>query len=383
MDQRPTRGLSRTFVACATVLLATPLLAQSRAVIPDGYASVEGNSAESRPFGFDRCRLSQYLGLRELTGKIRFAQQLTEIAYRRDGTTAAAQTLSRSTTPIWQIRAGNLAQTDINDPDNRFLGPGSGNGGSSSSPDTLKIVFSAKTVNFPALAPATNNEVSPFTIRFKFDAPIYYLGLGLCIDHYVYESRNSTHAYYVDAVRSTVDSGSAKRFGKPCPSTGNRAHAIPSHPGGDPVELLLFDGPQKPSTAIGFLGVSDQQLGALPLPLGLAGLGLPGCSLYVSQEIALLVPTFSNGSARLSIPLAADPALAGARWFAQFLVLDDRVSTQLPVALSNGLEITNGTTVGSGAALQASFLYGTSNLANGRYGLRDIGVSLVTEITAQ
>lgn len=375
--------LSRgSHVLLSLLSLGASLHAQSTVVVPKGLDVREGNAVENRPFAFDRCRLSQLLGLAELNGLLPLGVSVQEIAYRRDGSVLPTRAMSRSSTPIWQIRAGNLLVTDVRDPSNNFLGPGDGMGGAGSNPDTLRIVFNAKSVAFPALAP-TSSGLPAFQIRFKFDAPLLYVGGGLALDHYVYENSNRTHEYYVDAERSAVDSGSSLRYGTPCPADANRAHAIPSHPGGEPVQLLLLDGPQKPTIALGLIGTSNVQWEALPLPFDLTSIGLPGCALYCSQDVVLPLPTFSNGSAKILVPLAADPGLAGIRWYAQFIVIDDRVNPAFPVALSNGVEIRNGTSLGAGSGLQASFVFGTGNLANGRTGLRDIGITLVTEIVYQ
>ncbi len=368
------------FLAIAVLLGVQPLLpAQSSTVLPKGYKTQEGNAVEGRPFAFDRCRLSQYFGFSMLQGQLPRGASLIEIAYRRDGRSIPSQAMSRSTTPVWQIRAGNLLKTSIFSEDNAFLGPGNGAGGRGNKPDTLKIVFRAKKVSFPKLQ-ASSSGLPSFSLRFKFDSPLSYVGGGLAIDHYVYENRNRSHIYYVDAVRSKADKGKAVAFGSSCPKGSNRAYGIPSYPGGDPVQLLLLGGPQKQTVVLGLIGVSKKTWASLTLPYSLAKAGLPGCSIYCSGEIALPVQSFSNGSAKIQFPIPAVPNFASLTWYAQFVVADSRVNAAFPFALSNGIEFQNGKSLPAGSGLEASFLYGVGNLAKARYGLRDYGISLVTEL---
>ena len=68
----------------------------------------------------------------------------------------------------------------------------------------------------------------------------------------------------------------------------------------------------------------------------------------------------------------------------QWMVVDARVNPSFPLAFSNGLEVTLGTTVGV-TALPAAFLYGQNinAVVRGTVGLVDRGITLVTEITYQ
>ncbi len=378
LGQRSAIALGSLLVLSGS-LLSGAAAAQTSVVVPASAKSVDGNAVEGRPFGSDRMRLSQYLGIGVLTGVLPRNKTIIEIAYRRDQKSMPTVTMTHATTPTWQIRMGNLFKTNVSDPDGRFLGPGSGAGGTGTSPDTLKIAFTAKRVSFPNLAPSST--LPAFSIRFKLDSPLLYLGRGLAIDHYTYETRNRTSLYFVDAVRSTVNTGKSSQFGTSCPAGQNRAYAIPSNPGGDPVKLLLFDGPQGKGVAAGIIGLSKTFWGPVPLPLDLTSAGLKGCNLYVSADVFLPVATSSTGSAMIQVPLPADKNLAGVSWYFQYLVFDARVNLSFPLSFSNGVQITNGLTVGKGPGLHASFLYGYNVLARGRYGLRDKGISLVTQIT--
>jgi len=89
------------------------------------------------------------------------------------------------------------------------------------------------------------------------------------------------------------------------------------------------------------LGFRNDRWAGGSLPLDLAILGMPGCSLLTSSDDAL---TLSNqgGSAALPIAMPADPAIVGQSFFIQGAVMD-RAANPMGLVLSNGLEIRVGT----------------------------------------
>jgi hypothetical protein len=68
-------------------------------------------------------------------------------------------------------------------------------------------------------------------------------------------------------------------------------------------------------------GLSDQVSGFGPLPVPLAGLGMPGCSLYVSPDLIVTMPVLW-GTATVGLAIPNQTALLGLPLFAQGLVLD-------------------------------------------------------------
>ncbi len=70
------------------------------------------------------------------------------------------------------------------------------------------------------------------------------------------------------------------------------------------------------------LGASRTTWNGLPLPLALDALGAPGCQVLASGELLLPVVTDAAGTASLHLNVPADPDLAGAQLFAQWLVRD-------------------------------------------------------------
>lgn len=369
----------RSQLLAASLLLAGAATAQTTTtVVPISNTAVEGNALEVKPFYSNRIRLTQMLA--DSVVGVPKGKQITEIAYRRDKTAMPTATMTRRGTPTWSVRLGNLDLSgrdsqafNPSNPIGAFLRPGSG-------VNSLIEVYNLAT-SFPSLPPVTG-ATGAFLVRFKFRRPFVYNGPhGLAIDHFSYSTVRGDSAYVVDAERSTVDTGTAVNFGASCPAGANRANVIPTNPGGAPFSMLLFDGPPQ-SVGFALLGGSKTNWGPIPLPLALAGFGLGGCSLYVSMDVILPVATFSNGSASATFDIPADPALAGARVFTQWMVIDRRVNPSFPLAFSNATDVTLGKTVGK-VGLAASFIYGVGNLARQRFGLVDKGISLVTQITYQ
>jgi hypothetical protein len=348
---------------------------QTKVVIPSGYQNTEGNSAELRPFAYDRIRLTQYFGINLLRNHIPFRKTITGLAYRRDGKAFTRSTFVRRTSPTWTIRMGNFFPSRSN-PKEVYLRPGNG------SFNSMTTVFNAKKVVFPRLGPV-GFSLPPFNIRFPLDAPFQYTLTGgyLAIDHFVYETRNRTSTYLVDAVRSQVDVGTATAYGTSCPKGQNRAFGVSSNPGSNfPLELRLFGGVPG-SLLIGTFGVSKTSWNGVPLPLDLSFIGLRGCNIYASEEILIPIKANTNGGAAIIAKLPPDRNLAGVNLFSQWISIDRRINPSFPLSFSNGVAFRLGKSVGSQPALDAFFTYGISNSARYRSGFVDNGIALVTEFT--
>jgi hypothetical protein len=88
------------------------------------------------------------------------------------------------------------------------------------------------------------------------------------------------------------------------------------------------------------VGISNQQWGAIKLPLDLGFLGMPGCKLFVSADVSL--PLKSNaGAARCDLAIPTVAEFVGKSFYLQGLVLD-RKANRLGVALSNAGKATIG-----------------------------------------
>ncbi|MFQ5505035.1 MAG: hypothetical protein ACE5F1_09605 [Planctomycetota bacterium] len=374
--------LSGLIVASAFLLSAADAQTVTRVVIPSSRASTEGTAMSLLPFGHDRAKLVQYLG--QSLHRIPANKTITEIAYRRDGAFEPKLILQRrnnrtTVNPFWAIFMGN-SLVNARNPSAAY--PCDVRNPRCRSSNKVSLVFQ-KQVVFPAL-PAITTGPGAFLIRFKLDTPFVHRGGTLAIVHYVYETRGVIYpTYLADAERGKIDSGSWKAIGVSCPSGSNRAYASSTNPGGaDPLRLQLFDAPPK-SIAVALLGVSKTRWGLITLPADLKTIGLSGCSLYSSVNLLVAVATLSTGSALFESKVPNDASMAGATFYGQWMTVDNRVNPAVGLAFSNGLEITLGKSLGAGAGLDASFVYGTQNAqaVNGPVGFVDRGITLVTEIS--
>lgn len=365
--------MQRIHTLAAAAALAGAAVAQTNVVIPATAAKAEGDSLNAAPFAYDRARLSQYYGATVLRNLIPEGKTITEIAYRRDGRALNTTLMRHTSTPKWEIRMGRYTLNAKN-PGSRFLPVGT-------TVNTLSTVFIKDRMNFPDLP----GGIGPmaFRLRFKLDRPWVYRGDALVVDHFVYEASNPTFAYYVDAVRTSIDRGSYLKYGKECPAEKNRAATTPSNPGGElPLELLLF-GARPSSPALAVIGFRKDEFAGIKLPLDLSFLGMTGCALLASMDIVLPSVTFTSGSAKLSIQLPEDNAFAGQKLYGQWIVVDPQINPSIPLTMSNGVEITTGRTVGKDAGIDGSVIYAVSNLARSSYGFLDQGIVLVTEFVWQ
>ena len=86
-----------------------------------------------------------------------------------------------------------------------------------------------------------------------------------------------------------------------------------------------------------FLGLDRTSWGAIPLPLELTSLGMPGCYLHTSWGLSFLGVSEPPGVARWSFPIPRSAVLVGASIFLQGFHFDQALSPPRPIN-SNGLE---------------------------------------------
>jgi hypothetical protein len=86
-----------------------------------------------------------------------------------------------------------------------------------------------------------------------------------------------------------------------------------------------------------YLGLSRTSLGAIPLPLDLAFLGMPGCTLYQSADLLFGMVANGQGVATWSVPIPSDPFLLGFRFHHQAYFVDTSANA-LGVVISNAAE---------------------------------------------
>jgi dienelactone hydrolase len=143
---------------------------------------------------------------------------------------------------------------------------------------------------------------------------------------------------------AAVGQGTAVPFGAACGTS--RAVGFAPNPGGG--RLMLFTtGVVAGAAPVAVLGNSATQWGSVPLPLSLASLGLPGCSVLAEPLALHAAPLLAGGIGECFVDVPAVAALAGVQVFGQWQQLfDPTISAALPVTLSNGVAFTLGAAVG-------------------------------------
>jgi hypothetical protein len=128
-------------------------------------------------------------------------------------------------------------------------------------------------------------------------------------------------------------------FGSACAGT----NGVPVHTGNGTPEVG-FQATYHVSNAAGFtsahlwFGFSNTSYQGIPLPLRLDFMGITGCSLLVSRDVALPFVTNAAGSGQVNVPFANDPNAIGAHLYSQVLFLDLANGRPTPITLTNGLD---------------------------------------------
>ncbi len=360
---------------------ACMLAAQGSYVVPPANATVAGNTLDREPVGYDQACHVQYVSGTYLTG-LQPSTLITELAYRRASQVTNPATLSRTINnpaPLWTLRLKNVPST-VN-----VMAPPPLMPGSADTTWTTVMTATINATNFPALTlPPTG--LPDWLVKFPLGAPFVYTGPQFGIQHYVYDAANRVSgSFYVDAVMSTSSAGTVGQIPNAdgCPAGQNRAQGLAPNPGGGDLEFYLF-GAQGNQPAFACFGASTTQWGALQLPFSLASLGLPGCAVYTDWSLSFTRTTDIAGNAELSLPVPGDAGLLGAVLYGQWAVGDARVNPAFPLATSDGLQFTLGSTLGQ-PQVQMSVVSGIGGLAQlpggGRSGLVQPGRGLVFRLS--
>lgn len=342
----------RTLVAIPILAIALSAQSASTFVVPPAYALIPGNGLEQGVFGFDQSRYCQFVDKAELGG-LPIASKLKELRYRRenerlDKIYSSWEPMRRRTNtalPNWEIRVGNFAgnydalSTIYENAANKV---------------TMTTVFAAQlnlTTHCPTLtAPANASTPAPFAMLFPFNVTtVMYSGLGLCVNHKVYATRNYSHNYFVDSIQTQQSNGGSVDLISPtslgCPKNYNRVYGTAPNPGAGSVKLHLFGAtPNKP--AISFLGASAMSWNGSPLPINLSILSMASCNIYTGLTFPINMMTDLAGIASLSLPVPANSAYIGAVVYNQWAVAGDRVNPAMGFELSDGVRIKIGPKVG-------------------------------------
>lgn len=105
---------------------------------------------------------------------------------------------------------------------------------------------------------------------------------------------------------------------------------------------MIMDGSELEvnSLALAVVGISRTNFGPLPLPLPIPGSqnDVTGpCTIYVSPDFVLPIPTTSSGTATLNFPVPADTNMAGFKLYGQWLVPDAAAANVFTLIGSNGV----------------------------------------------
>ncbi|MCA8954344.1 MAG: hypothetical protein KDE27_32855 [Planctomycetes bacterium] len=120
---------------------------------------------------------------------------------------------------------------------------------------------------------------------------------------------------------SEVHEGTSTVFGAGCPgSAGTPALDAAAPRIGVPVVVTVTNVPAAAVTSVVF-GISDTIWGGVPLPRSLAAFGMPGCTQFISAEIAVS-GLAAGGSFQYALGLPPDPAFVGTSFFSQAIVAD-------------------------------------------------------------
>lgn len=134
----------------------------------------------------------------------------------------------------------------------------------------------------------------------------------------------------IPAAYGTFGVGCAGSAGTPSLSAQGAVPLI-----GEPFTVYLADLPADQATLM-LVGTSRTAMNGFQLPLELSGLGMPGCTLYVSCDFSM--PLFNwAGSAMWMVMVPNEPSLIGASFYNQALVID-RVANPLGAILTNAGE---------------------------------------------
>jgi len=111
------------------------------------------------------------------------------------------------------------------------------------------------------------------------------------------------------------------RVGSGCAGSTGRAPDLRARQGHGPWigDTMVLDVTELPPAATAAVAVLDVAL--LPTPMDLGAFGAPGCLLHARGAITLPAPA-AGGTATLTLPIRADPALVGVGFAVQALVPD-------------------------------------------------------------
>lgn len=321
----------------SSLIVASFLLAPAtcQVVSPKHFAQVEGSSYVYRPFGSNNASGWRYQQVHDdLMG---MKTTIRELAFRRDAPRTNRYSAYEFTVSVVLSTASKTAAT--------MTSTFADNHGTNK-----KLVTVNRTVKMPATRPDT--VAAPWVYRIKLDTPYAFDGTngGLCWETQTSLFRGIVSTVYMDGASSASANPALAQtyFGQGC------VHSSQVNPSAmttssstnysQKVGSIRVNGSYlaRNSLAIGTIGFSRTNLGAIPLPLVIPGSQNAysgACSIYASLDLVFAAATTSTGSASVTVPIPVDVQYGGAKLFVQLFSVDDQTSASLGLITSNAAEM--------------------------------------------
>jgi len=184
--------------------------------------------------------------------------------------------------------------------------------------------------------------VASKAIKFTIpkDAALGHCYLGMFVDYLHQVSESSETNNTIARGGTCYLLGTFTPYGKGCLGSNGVPSHVASNPKGYPYigttsTYTLNSGP-KNWLAVMFLGFSQTQWGAVPLPFALDSVGAKGCQLLAPPTFEFGAGTNASGTASVPIPHPNDVRLIGLDFYTQFAGFD-RAANPLGLSFSNGL----------------------------------------------
>ena len=358
-------------------LVVDGLAAQASVVVPHTAAGLEGGSVE--PFllgGFER-RLQLIIARSELQGLK--GRPIRRIVLRRDAATNAR--LPAGMQGGWidlEVRA-SWSVVSPNHPSAVFA-----RNHSIAQVTAYRGPF--QVTRSPQLA--AGRTVATFapseSAHIVLQKPIPWRAAGdLCLEFLArpHATLPLPGPWFVDSVATVA--ATRTQFGHSCWRPGHKeavANTILRNVAVGGTLRAWTTGPTTP-LALFVLGASNRTWGPIPLPMDLAGVGAPGCLLYVSQDIvvgraATLHAPGPDATASFDLPIPYRLSLAGARVYTQWVFYDPKVNAA-------GLSVTNGASVRIAAAPKLGVSMVAADRVGAKTGRTLVGSSLVFQLASR
>lgn len=320
---------------CLAATTATnDVLAQ--VVSPKGYEKTEAPSSIYRGFGSRSASGWRYMQVHD---DLRGARAtVREIAFRRDG----LRTTSRY--PSYEFNVTLIISTAKTDASTMATSFDANHG------TNRQTVAVNQVIKMPATAPG--RVADNWDYRIKLSSPYMFNGQsgGLCWEAQTNLFRGPSTTVYFDAAwsRSSNPQMAGTPFGEGCFHSQQRLRATCSASSSlnysSKIGSLRVNGNyHRPnSLAIGIVGFSRTNFGAIPLPFTIPGSSTQysgPCQLYTGFDLIFAGTTNSTGTTSTTVPIPVDAQYGGVKLFVQLMSQDPDTGAAIDLVTSNGYEL--------------------------------------------